>query len=172
MGNGESECYDALQTITVQNFVVESGGEANLIAGGNIIMLAGTHAKAGSYLHAQIGDPAGFCGTMISMPATEDHDGKDETPGPFEMPLPETGKLLFRVFPNPTTGMFTIEFAEAPADQTRSMEIYTLMGERVLSEQLFDGSQHQFDLTFRPKGIYIVRVTVGGQIGIEKLVKH
>ncbi len=175
VNNGQSECYDALQTITVQNFVVESGGEANLIAGGNIIMLAGTHAKAGSYLHARITTTGDFCGSIISMLAAEDLDKvvtHEEMPMPDQLPDFEKDRVMFRIFPNPTTGMFTLEFAQAPADQTGSMEIYTLVGERVMSEQLLGDVQHQFDLTFRPKGIYIVRVTVGEQVGIEKLVKH
>ncbi len=175
VNNGESECYDALQTITVQNFVVESGGGANLIAGENIIMLPGTHAKAGSYLHARITITGDFCGSIISMLAAEDPDKGatyDEMPLPDQLPDDEKDRVLFRVFPNPTTGMFTLELAGAVDDRTSSMEIFTLMGERVMSEQLFGDAQHQFDLTFRPKGIYIVRVTIGDKMGIKKLVKH
>lgn len=175
VGNGESGCYDALQTITVQNFVIESGGEVNLIAGQNIIMLPGTHAQASSYLHAHITITGDFCGSTISMLAAEDLDNgatHDEMLLPDQLPDAEKDRALFRVFPNPTTGMIALELTEALDGKTGSVEIFTLVGERVMNEQLFDGTQHQFNLSFRPKGIYIVRVTFGDQVGIEKLVKH
>jgi len=175
VGNGESECYDAMQTITVQNFVVESGGVANLIAGQNIFLLAGTHIQHEGYMHAFITTTGEFCGSIVSMLAAKDPGQgatHEEMPLPVELPDADNDRVLFRVFPNPTTGMFILELTSASANQAYSVEIFTLMGEHVMSEQLSGGLQHQFDLSFKPRGMYLVRVTLGDQTGIEKLVKH
>jgi len=175
ISDGESDCFDAQHTITVSDFVVMDGGSATLIAGQNIILLPGTHIQHGGYMHAFITTTGEFCSLQKSIVATPDDAliiTEDKVPLWNMKPLDGKDVVMFRVFPNPTTGMFNLELAGTVDGQSCSVEIYTLMGKRVISEQLFDGTQHQFDLSSRPKGIYIVRVTVGEQIEIEKLVKH
>jgi hypothetical protein len=57
IGSGQDLCFEALQTITLggsQSFIVENGGNVNLVAGQNIRLLAGTHVHHGAYLHAWI----------------------------------------------------------------------------------------------------------------------
>ena len=51
--SGAVECYKAMQNITVQNFIVESGGTVNLIAGNKINLVPDVHALNGSYFHGR-----------------------------------------------------------------------------------------------------------------------
>jgi hypothetical protein len=72
--NGQSECYDATQTITTAgsstSFIVQSGGEAILIAGQNILVLPGTLMQSGGYVMAKITTIGQYC--SAEPPATEE----------------------------------------------------------------------------------------------------
>jgi hypothetical protein len=65
--NGQTVCYDATQTITTAGggttFIVQSGGDATLIAGQNILMLPGTSLRSGSSVMAKITTIGAYCGS-------------------------------------------------------------------------------------------------------------
>jgi len=67
IGNNQTECYDASQTITVAgggtDFTVQSGGDATLIAGQNIFLMDGTMIHAGSNMTAHITSNGIYCGS-------------------------------------------------------------------------------------------------------------
>lgn len=52
------------------------------------------------------------------------------------------------------------------------IEIYSMIGEKLLHEQLPAQSRYELDLSVRAKGIYLVRVIKGDEIGVEKIVKQ
>jgi hypothetical protein len=47
---------------------------------------------------------------------------------------PETSESFFKVYPNPTTGMFTLELSEIAS--TVTVEIYGVMGEQILKQEV------------------------------------
>jgi hypothetical protein len=65
VANGQSPCYDATQTITTAGgsttFIVQSGGDATLIAGQNILMMPGTTLQSGSSVIAKITTNGNYC---------------------------------------------------------------------------------------------------------------
>ncbi len=65
IANGQSQCYDATQTITTAGggttFTVQSGGESTLISGGNILMMPGTSLQSGSNVMAKITTISSYC---------------------------------------------------------------------------------------------------------------
>jgi hypothetical protein len=154
IGSGQDICFEATQTITVggaESFDVESGGSVNLVAGQNIRMLQGTHIHSGAYLHAWITTSGIYCGSSSSMLAVIEENyltGSD-----FELPKEQSD---FRVYPNPTTGIFMLELLGVDAFSTLQCEIYDMMGKRVWHNQLPANTNYSFDLTKQQPGIYLI----------------
>jgi len=67
-----------------------------------------------------------------------------------------------RIFPNPSTGIFTIE-------ETGSIEIYNVIGEKIHFQKLIPGKT-EINLTGQPNGIYFVKLEMNNKIISEKLI--
>ncbi len=183
LADEDRQCFNALQTITTgghgNTFLVEASAVAELIAGKNIRMLAGTSVVAGGYLHARITTDGSFCDpdkhllTMAPLAATA---GKleDTIQLAFDEVFDSLKKeSLFKVYPNPTTGMFTLELHAnyIETEQEMTVEIYAMRGERVVSERVATDHSHVFSLADRQPGMYIVRVVHGHQTSIGRIIK-
>jgi len=168
IGYQTSVCYDAVQTILVAgggtNFTVQNGGSATLIAGQNIRLLPGTVVQYGGYLWAYISAQQS-CPTP-TMPET----------GPLAIPeeilVNGTGTNFFRVYPNPTTGKFTLELLTGEELSNPTMTIFGMLGEAVMKANLGGSTKTEFSLAERPTGIYIIRVTAGNRTGMVKIIKQ
>jgi hypothetical protein len=77
---------------------------------------------------------------------------------------------FFKVYPNPTTGMFNLELSEFTS--TITVEIYGLMGEQILRQEVSGYQLYEFDLSRQPRGIYIIRVLNGDEIGVERVIRQ
>lgn len=169
--NGQEECYDAELTITTAGggsyFTVQNGGSALLIAGQNIVMLPGTHFQSGSYVHAFIDLGGNYCTNFTSVVSEQ---VIAEKPHEAELDFP-TG-LFFMVYPNPTSGNFTLELMDDPDQSQVHVEIYSLLGERIASLELSGVMVHNFRLEAEKPGIFLVRVVRGSETGVLKLVKQ
>ncbi len=181
-------CYDATEIVTISNAQVGSGsiGEfragisinatdftllenatAYLYAGTNIVLGDGVHVSEGANFYAGIMEEITYCEQAAAMVAA-----KSEEIIPAVIINPETTESVFTLFPNPSTGRFTLLMKETDETSTINIEIFDMMGEKILQTQLFGQNQHEFDLTNSPKGIYILRILNGKQASIEKLIKH
>ncbi|MDY6436298.1 MAG: thiol protease/hemagglutinin PrtT [Bacteroidales bacterium] len=60
------------------------------------------------------------------------------------------------IYPNPTTGVFTVE-----AENISRVEVYNLIGQKVFSEEMFT-SKTNIDMTGFDTGIYMVRIIANG----------
>jgi len=169
---GQNVCFEALQTITTGGsniFVVENSASANLVAGQKILMLPGTHAKDGSYLHAWISS-VGFCsGLPLSIIASKTEEEVLPTHIKAETLNDER---FFKVYPNPTKGIFTLELNSVNESGSVKIEIFNLLGERILNTEQQTNSHYQFDLSGNKAGIYFIRVICGENNKIEKLIKQ
>ena len=165
--NGQSTCFDATQTITVAGtgttFIVENGGNVNLIAGISIDYLPGTWAKAGSHMHGTISPSGPFCGVKAATLITAETAG-EENPIVVEKPN-------IRVYPNPTNGKFKMELTGKLQTEMIRVVIYGLRGEIVLSETLSGETGHEFSLSDNPAGIYFIKVVAGDNVLTSKLIK-
>ncbi len=168
IGPGQNECYDAVQTITVAGygtyFIVHSGGAATFIAGKNILFLPGTTVEQGGSLHGYITTNGIYCGmsapTMVTVPTA------------VEPPLTEIPVSKFKIYPNPTTGIFNIEYSGNDFDEGSQIEIYSMRGERIQSEKLSNGRDFKVSIGGYPGGIYILRILSGEEVHIFRIVKQ
>jgi len=164
---GQSFCYDALETITVAGagsaFVVFTGGSAIMIAGLNIHYLSGTLVTSGGYMHGYIAPGGPFCITpiVISEPVAED-----------VVPPAVTEKTFFKIYPNPTTGNFTLEQKGENQYGNVRVEVYGLRGDKVLNGEMIGERSHVFSLSERTPGIYFIHVASGTNVEVFKIIKY
>ncbi|MCB9315560.1 MAG: PDZ domain-containing protein [Lewinellaceae bacterium] len=72
---------------------------------------------------------------------------------------------IFKVFPNPTSGLFTLEFSAKPGPL--SVRLFKLNGALLYTEQLddFQGDyRHQFDFSGEALGPVVVHIEQGGKV--------
>ncbi|MBE0663293.1 MAG: S8 family peptidase [Bacteroidales bacterium] len=167
---GQTTCYEAAQTITTAGsgttFIVQNGAVVYLVAGQNIIMKDGTHFKNGSYVHVYIEQDGEYCSNPKAIVFEQEPLPK---PLPFEIAEKDS---FFKVYPNPNTGQFTLELSERSEFSTIKVEIFNLVGERIMDVELLAMKQYLFDLSAKQPGIYLVRVMQGNDVGIEKVIKQ
>ena len=168
VGSGTTSCYDAIQTIRVAGsgttFEVQSGGSASFIAGQNILFFQGVKATSGGYLHGYITSNNQYCGQApASMVTAVSPDGYDE--------MPAAGNL-FKIYPNPNTGAFTLEFSDTGFRGPYEIEIFGILGERVLRERISSEHRHTFSLNSMPPGIYLVKVTGENGTDTVKMIRQ
>ena len=72
----------------------------------------------------------------------------------------------FKIFPNPTSGVFTIDFDKAISWQ---LYIYNLTGELIVTH-LSKKQAITLDFSVYPKGIYFINIHKGDGIYFKKLV--
>jgi hypothetical protein len=154
--NGQNQCYNASGTIVVaggeNTFLVQNGGQATFIAGQMISFLPGTKVEEGGYLLGTITTTGQYCGVL---PAAKSVAMATEGLSPV------TEIMQFRLWPNPTTGSFTLEQSGDGTGQDLKLEIYSMLGERILADNIIGEKQHQFMLGNVPTGIYLVRILAG-----------
>ncbi|MFZ4521952.1 MAG: cohesin domain-containing protein [Bacteroidales bacterium] len=165
--SGGSQCYNALQTITVAGgvtqFVVENGGSATMIAGLKINYLPGTKINSGGYLHGYITTNGQYCNALpASMVTTSIED----------QILPTSDGPGFILYPNPATDRFIIEFEDGHLPGNPSVTIFGNCGGIMMANQVMEGLHQEFSLAGKPAGIYFVRVVVGDKCYTKKMIKY
>ena len=158
-------CYNALNTITVAGtpftFTVVSGGSASFIAGSKISYLPGTKVFSGGKMTGKIAPSGPWCSQSKIT----------EVPAGSEEPVLATERASFSLFPNPTNGNFTIVQKGNVSFGSVKVEIYSMSGAKVLTENMIGQKQHEFRFADMPNGLYFVKVVAGDYVETIKLVK-
>jgi hypothetical protein len=169
VSDGESSCYAATATITVSDFVVQSGGSANLAAGQSVLLQPETTVEPGGYLHAWIDTEGNYCDFPGAMVAVLPE-------GPLmalgESGVPEKKGPAIRIYPNPTTGIFHVELHDPCNNGTIRIELYSAMGKKVMEQSLSGVKQYTLDLTACPDGIYVLQCFSGNGVEVMKIIKY
>ncbi len=167
IGSGTSNCYNALQTITVAgsstSFVVQGGGSATMIAGLKINYLPGTQVLPNGYLHGYITASGQYCSSLPAAPVATAMEDR--------LIVPPDGSM-FRIYPNPTTDHFTLELEDKYLSGDVYVTIYGTCGEMILGEGMTGESRREFSLKGKPAGFYFVRVVNGNNGYTKKLVRQ
>lgn len=161
--NNESPCYDATQAITVSGLTVEAGGNATLIAGLSIHFTPDFRVYYGGALHGYITTTQEYCGTGSTMAAPV-------TLGEEEISS-LSGGSWFKLYPNPTSGNFTLDLTGAENPGEVHVEIYGMHGEKILQTALYQEKQRTFCIETTPTGIYVIRISNGNESVTGKIVK-
>ena len=77
-------------------------------------------------------------------------------------------KQIVSVFPNPTTGLFTIHLDSLPSTGS-FIEVFDINGQKIISHTISDNSL-DLDLSGQAPGLYIIKTNVDSQIRINKLI--
>lgn len=169
LSDGDTNCYNALQTLTVAGggtaFIIQNCGYATMIAGQKIHLLFGTTVQSGGYLWAYITTNNNFCGMQPDsfLNASEVISGTPEI---------EAATQLFKVYPNPTTGLFTVEFVSAKDLQNGQIKISNILGKQLYHITIPTVGKTEISLNDHPKGVYFITVLLGGKSSTSKIVKH
>jgi hypothetical protein len=79
----------------------------------------------------------------------------------IEEPVEKPSDLT--IYPNPTTGIFTIDLGSDNGSRNSRIDVYSATGQLVLSQHLTE-TRSRFDLQSHPAGIYFLRINSDGQI--------
>ncbi len=161
-------CFAAYDTIQTTDFVVQSGGAVQLVSSGVVRMLQGTVVMEGGYLRAWIDPDSIYCSMAATMLADTDSFTETET----VLPIPETSSAFFSVYPNPGNGNFTLRINPAAVQENISLEIFNLIGERLIYRELSETNLYQLDMTSMQSGMYLVRIIHGNQSEVQRIIKQ
>lgn len=163
-----SACFDATQEIVTAGsgtgFTVHEGGNVTLIAGTRISMLPGTTILPGGYLHGYITTNGQYCGNQVpaSPPSAGTADPGNSASG--------TPALL--VYPNPTTGDFTLgPEPGALTGTSRKISLFTADGTCIRTARISAAESCKLSLEGQPAGIYLLRTDHEGNAGTVRIVK-
>jgi hypothetical protein len=158
-------CFNATNTVTVGGLgspcsVIAPSGHATFIAGIKVLFEPGTQIQAGAYGHAYISST--YC-TIPAAPVT--------IAGSGEVPQMNITHANFSLYPNPTNGNFTLVQKGDRTFGTVKVEIYTMSGEKVMTEQLVGEKKHEFRFSDVSVGLYFVKVVADDYAETLKLIK-
>lgn len=160
-GSGQDGCFDALNTLTLAGngtaFTVGNGAVIDLVAGQKILFRPTVKVLPGGYLHARIAPNGPFCSTYKEQP---------------EAPVNSAEGLFFKVYPNPTKGVFTLAFTSEPETSFSTVMVYNLFGKLVAERHIESVTPAQFSLRDQTPGLYLIRVQNGDRSGTLKIVKQ
>ncbi len=167
---GEILCFNAQQTLIVagdgKHFTVEAYGHADLIAGNNILLKPGAKVELHGSLHARISTV--WCPSQQSLLVSS-----FEEPEPIKQNLAEDQSSgFFKVYPNPTTGDFTLELLKVEEASLLLIEIYTMQGRLITRSELPAQTQHSLSLGGQQQGVFLIRVVQDQEIGTGKIIKQ
>ncbi len=167
---GANNCYNASQTITTAGsgsfFTVQGGGSTTLIAGYSIDMLPGTKVFPNGYFRGYIAPSGPFC----TNPSFMANHGAEVTGNIPEMLAPVNSNQV-KIYPNPTSGKFTLELSETDLPGNVRVEIFDIRGEKIESADVAGIKSQEFSIVDRPLGLYFIRVYMGAKAETIKLVK-
>ncbi len=135
-----------------------------MIAGQNIRYLPGTTVLPGGRMHGYITSTNQYCGQKspaIPSLITGDDESLVTAMNPF-----------FSLYPNPTSGNFTIEQKKSGIYGNVKVEMYNMCGERIMVREITGEMKHEFTIPELLHGLYFVKIMVNDDyIKTFKLVK-
>ena len=90
-------------------------------------------------------------------------------PGEFTGTRDTEQSIEIDIFPNPTSGSFTIQIPQLEADTEMDIKMNTAIGQNILTLHRV-GKIQQIDLTGFPEGVYILNVQAGNYLLTRKVI--
>jgi poly(3-hydroxybutyrate) depolymerase len=125
--------------------------------GADHVPYAGTSATALAYMDTTVNFVRQFLCEIVTQPSV------------FTDVKENTARLGFSVYPNPSTGKFTIRFAEAVSGRT--ITLTDLSGRIIEKTAMVNGTAYSYDKANLDAGIYFVRVVSGNrEEAVQKII--
>jgi hypothetical protein len=137
---------------------VAAGGSTTIIAGSSIKLMDGTTVQADGYLHAFITTDGTYCGQQAKQGDTPEEE------------LAATGSF-FKVYPNPTSGAFTVEINGDETITNARVMIYSMMGKKIGEVQMGDNAKKELSIAGQTSGIYLISVVKDDKAGTVKIIR-
>ena len=82
------------------------------------------------------------------------------------------GQNSLLIYPNPSSGKFMLSTELASGPGKASLEIYSMLGEKVYASESKGSADIQVDLSYLPKGAYMVRMVTEKEQIIRRIILH
>ena len=116
------------------------------------------------YMHGYITTTNSYCGSLSPAMVAVVSGVEEFTPEP------EPASRMFAIYPNPTSGTFTLmDKGEAQPERVH-VEIFDMQGGRIMSTSYTGEKNHHFTLNGLPSGLYFLKVIAGDQAESFKLI--
>jgi len=166
-------CFGAYQNIVIAgdgNVVdFQSGSSVNLIAGNSIQLLPGTYMHEGAAIHAWVTPDSTFC---EQNEASVSYKNSFEKARKIDASIDASEKGMdgeqLKIYPNPGNGVFTIELANFQNQVT--ICVTNLLGTIIYPQHIIPSTHFGLDLSTKPKGIYIVRLSDGKKVINKRII--
>lgn len=76
---------------------------------------------------------------------------------------------LFKIYPNPTTGIVNIEFTGGAGRKTEVL-VMNLVGAEIFRKEIVDAAKFQIDLSNQIPGVYLLKISNDNEQSISKIV--
>ncbi len=156
--------YECTNEITIGNNVtIQSGTNVVMNAGYRIVALPGSKSELGSNFHAYIEGCLRGCDNLVGRIDNDyyeqyEYELSDETEQKI---LQDETIAEIKIYPNPSTGIFTIESEETI--DARQVEVYDVFGKHIQPLIFQNSNTITLNLANNSKGIYLVRIDVHKQ---------
>jgi hypothetical protein len=107
-----------------------------------------------------------FCGDL------DNTGGKALLVQENNLPKPQNIEVskITAIYPNPTTGIFSIIFSSDLKDAT--IQIIDLTGKIIQQRKITNTTRETFDISGSPAGTYFLRVVFNGKLITQKIIKQ
>ena len=82
----------------------------------------------------------------------------------------KTNGSEFFVYPNPSNGNFTVQIENSMTGLVNTVEVYNMIGEKVLEENLSGSATKEIHLNGIHSGMYFIKASIGDKIYSQKLL--
>jgi len=173
LSNGQYDCWNALENVTVAgptySVVLQSGSEANFIAGESINFLPGFHAQQGSQMHGYITETGDYCNSIVASPIHTPLAEKSALINGETKPatLGFTEKQV-KVYPNPNNGRFVVELTNF--EGVSIITVNNPLGAVIHRSTSFGSNVSSVELSALHKGIYFVSIQNRNSLITRKII--
>jgi hypothetical protein len=135
-----------------------------MIAGMKILYLPGTMVEAGGYMHGIIAPDGPWCGAKSASIVSVYQQSETQKL------VTDKNVTAFSVYPNPTTGDFTIEQTGDEDSGSVQIDVYGMQGHKIFSTRQTGQRKTFCSITGAPTGLYNIHINADGVIFSKKLL--
>jgi len=149
-----------------ESFTVEKATDGENFSTVAIVKAAGNSSARKDYYSA---DTSPYKGLSYYRVKQSDFDGKVNYSKIIAVEFVKEEDRL-KIYPNPSSGSFTIEFLEQLVSQSTRVTLKNVYGKQLKFNQVISKNQIKLDLSELPAGVYFIGITTGTKTIERKIV--